>query len=54
MNLLRTNFVWHPRDHHEVISHGVDIIHLELPEPFIQISIKEIHEVNQLKYCYSK
>ena len=44
-----TNLIRHSRDYHEVIRHCVDIVHLELPESFIQITIKEIHEINQLK-----
>lgn len=47
-----TYSVWHPSHHHELVSHGVDIVHLELVDAVVQAGVEQIHEVNQLKNVY--
>ena len=44
-----TYSVWHPGHHHELVSHGMDIVHLELVDAIVQAGVEQIHEVNQLK-----
>ena len=45
MHFLTDN-IWHPRDNHEVICHGLNIVDLELSKPLIQVAVKDVHEVN--------
>ena len=34
--------------HHELVRHGVDVVHVELADAIVQRGIEEVHEVNQL------
>ena len=43
-----TYFVWHPRDDHELVGHGVHVVHLELADPGVQGRVEQVHELNQL------
>ena len=44
-----TNVVWHPRHHHEVVSHGEHVVHVELGEASIQVGVEKVHELHQLR-----
>ena len=35
-----TYFVWHPRHHHELVSHGVHIVHLESVDAVVQVGVE--------------
>ena len=43
-----TYLLWHPRHHHELISHIVNIVHSELGKSHVQCTIEHIHEIYQL------
>ena len=47
-NPFHTNSSWHTRHDHELIRHGVDIVHIELADAVVQRGIEEVHEVYQL------
>ena len=43
-----TNSSWHSGNYHELVRHGVDVVHVELADAIVQRGIEEVHEVNQL------
>ena len=49
-NILKlTDGVWHSGHHHEVIhSHCRNIVNLELLETLLQVTVEQIHKINQL------
>ena len=50
-NLIQaiTDSVGHPAHHHELVRHGVHVVHLELGDPRVQAGVEEVHEVNELQ-----
>ena len=44
-----TDVVGHPRHHHEVVSHGEHVVHVELGEASIQVGVEKVHELHQLR-----
>ena len=50
-NLIQaiTDSVGHPAHHHELVRHGVHVVHLELGDPRVQTGVEEVHEVNELQ-----
>ena len=49
-NQYVTYLVRHARDNHELISHGVHVVHLELADPCVQCRVEQVHELYQLKH----
>ena len=45
LNIL-TNSVRHSRHNHDLLSHRVDIVHLELADAGVERSVEQIHKVN--------
>ena len=42
-----TYFIGHPRNNHDFLSHGVNIVDIEFSNSGVQWSAKQVHEVNQ-------
>ena len=54
-NLIQviTDSVGHPADHHELVRHGVHVVHLELGDASVKAGVEEVHEVDELQWKYS-
>ena len=47
LNIL-TYSVRHSGHNHELVSHGVDVVHLELADAVVEARVEQVHEVDQL------
>ena len=43
-----TDSVRHPGHDHELVGHGVDVVHLELADAVVEARVEQVHEVDQL------
>ena len=42
-----TYFIGHPRNNHDFLSHGVNIVYIKLSNSGVQWSAEQVHEVDQ-------